>query len=75
MHEIQFRGQTADEIIPHLVGKRLDGAVADLTEVTLTNLFKIAARRGARGVVMSKLYVYPQPGDRFDAQFCCEGDH
>jgi hypothetical protein len=70
--EITFRGQTAAQIIPAMVGQRLDGAMADLTEVTLTNLFKIALRRGSVAARRPEFAIYHQGSGEFDARFCCE---
>jgi len=70
--EISFRGQTATQIIPHMVGKRLEGAVAPLTEATLTNLFRMAMRRGHAYARQPEFTIYHTGSGQFDARFCCE---
>lgn len=72
MHEISFRSQTASEIIQSMVGKRLEGAIDSLTEVTLTNLFKIATRKGYALQKQPDFQIYHVEEGKFDARFCCE---
>lgn len=69
MTEISFRSQPAGQIIPAMVGRRLDGATADLTETTLSNLFRIATRRGCVQQADPPFRIYSLGGDQFDATF------
>lgn len=69
MNEISFRGQTAQQIIPVMIGKRLAGAVADLSEITLNNLFGIAMRRGYTQAVYPQFSIYHLGSGEFDASF------
>lgn len=72
MTEISFRHQSAEQIVQQMAGKRLEGAVAALTETTLVNLLKIAKRRGYTGQRTPDFDIYHQGSGHFDARFCCE---
>lgn len=72
MHEISFRSQPAAQIIQSMIGKRLEGAMAALTETTLVSLFKIATRKGYALQKSPDFQIYRVEDGKFDARFCCE---
>lgn len=72
MHEISFRAQTADQITQQMAGRRLAGAVNNLQERTLRNLFLIARRSGHVSYSHPELTIYHLGSGKFDARFCCE---